>query len=111
MIWPRSVVLMPRIFLRVVWGLSETMATLACIRALRNVDLPTLVRPSRATYPERRASLFFMIDAHGLDAVLLHFLHFENVALDRYLVLDGGDLPQHAADQPGHRLVILVVGD
>ena len=50
-IWPLSVVLMPRMLMRVVWGLSETMATFCPIRALRRVDLPEFGRPTRATYP------------------------------------------------------------
>jgi hypothetical protein len=48
-VWPRSVVLMPRMLMRVVWGLSETMAIFWPRRALRSVDLPVLGRPTRAT--------------------------------------------------------------
>ncbi len=49
MIWPFSVVLMPRMLIRVVWGLSETMAIFWPRRALRRVDFPVLGRPTRAT--------------------------------------------------------------
>ncbi len=41
---------------RVVWGLSETIATLKPTMALASVDLPTLGRPASATKPERAAA-------------------------------------------------------
>ena len=43
----------PRIARRVVWGLSETIATLAPTIALASVDLPTLGRPAKAMNPDR----------------------------------------------------------
>src|ERR1019366_6008339 len=43
----------PRIARRVVWGLSETIATLAPTMALASVDLPTFGLPASATKPER----------------------------------------------------------
>ena len=42
-----------RIRLRVVWGLSETMATLVPMIRLRSVDLPALGRPMSETEPAR----------------------------------------------------------
>ena len=43
----------PRIALRVVCGLSETIATLAPTIALASVDLPTFGRPASAMKPDR----------------------------------------------------------
>jgi hypothetical protein len=43
----------PRIARRVVWGLSETIATFAPTIALASVDLPTFGRPANATKPDR----------------------------------------------------------
>ena len=43
----------PRIARRVVWGLSETIATLRPTIALTSVDLPTFGRPASATKPDR----------------------------------------------------------
>ncbi len=44
-----GVVLTPRIRVRVVCGLSETMATLVSTSAFSSVDLPALGRPTSAT--------------------------------------------------------------
>ena len=52
----RSVVRTPRISLRVVCGLSETIATLRPTMRFTSVDLPTLGRPTTATNPERKPS-------------------------------------------------------
>ena len=49
----RRAVATPRIARRVVWGLSETIATLWPTSALTIVDLPTFGRPARATKPAR----------------------------------------------------------
>ncbi len=46
----------PRIWLRVVWGLSETIDTLRSRIRLRSVDLPTFGRPTSDTKPERNPS-------------------------------------------------------
>ena len=43
----------PRMRLRVVCGLSETIATFSPTRALTSVDLPALGRPTTATEPAR----------------------------------------------------------
>src|SRR4051794_19776096 len=48
-----GVVATPRIARRVVWGLSETIATLRPTIALTSVDLPTFGRPASATKPDR----------------------------------------------------------
>jgi hypothetical protein len=48
-IWPFEVVLIPRICLRVVCGLFETIETLTSKIEFKNVDLPTLVLPISAT--------------------------------------------------------------
>ncbi len=44
-----SVVWMPRMLIRVVWGLSEVMAIFWPRIRLRRVDLPEFGRPMRAT--------------------------------------------------------------
>src|SRR6266566_5574974 len=44
----------PRMRWRVVWGLGETMLTLAPTRRLSSVDLPTLGRPNSVTNPLRK---------------------------------------------------------
>src|SRR4051794_15539077 len=49
--WKSSPFAIPKMRLRVVCGLSETIATLPPARALTIVDLPTLGRPARATNP------------------------------------------------------------
>src|SRR3954451_17239769 len=46
----------PKIRRRVVWGLSETIATFPPQSALTSVDLPTLGRPATATNPLFRMS-------------------------------------------------------
>ncbi len=82
---------MARILLRVVWGLLETMATLVCIKALTNVDLPTLVRPSRATYPECLVLFVFTMDAHAFNAIFFNFQDFKDIAFDGHLVVGTGN--------------------
>src|SRR5690606_19681089 len=47
----------PLIRWRVVCALRETMDSLAPIRAFAKVDLPTLGRPTIATYPQRKGVL------------------------------------------------------
>src|SRR5438105_10418228 len=70
-IWAAGSVLMPRMRLRVVCGLAETAATFSPRRALSSVDLPTLGRPTRATYPDRCGGGFlgFGIGAEGTRRV------------------------------------------
>ena len=46
----------PRTAWRVVWALSETMATLVPTMALIRVDLPELGRPNSVTNPDRKPS-------------------------------------------------------
>src|ERR1700674_59186 len=61
---------------RVVCGLSATMATFCPTRALSKVDLPALGRPTRETNPERKASLM----GHGLRLADFHLAHAQLVA-------------------------------
>src|SRR5262245_65146461 len=49
--WESAPFAMPKMRLRVVCGLSDTMATLAPQRAFTSVDLPTFGRPATATKP------------------------------------------------------------
>src|SRR5579885_872740 len=51
---------------RVVWGLSATMAILAPTTAFRSVDLPAFGRPRMETKPERNAEGSVMSDGLGL---------------------------------------------
>ncbi len=44
----------PSMEVRVVCGLSETMASFPPMRAFNNVDLPALGRPRMETNPERK---------------------------------------------------------
>src|SRR2546427_5317628 len=48
---------MPRMRLRVVWGLGVTMATFSPSSRLSRVDLPTLGRPTIAQNPAREAAI------------------------------------------------------
>src|SRR5882672_5232205 len=50
--WLSSSVTMPRITLRVVWGLSVTMEIFSPTRRLRRVDLPEFGRPMMETKPD-----------------------------------------------------------
>ena len=52
MTWASSRVYIQRILFLVVWGFSEMMASLRCMRLLRSVDLPTLGRPTMPTKPD-----------------------------------------------------------
>ena len=47
--WVSPLVSTPVMRVRVVWGLSETIATFSPIRALSRLDFPTLGRPTMAT--------------------------------------------------------------
>ena len=55
-IWVAGRLRTPRIWWRVVCGLSETIETLWPRMRLSSVDLPTLGRPTRDTKPERNPS-------------------------------------------------------
>src|SRR5450631_1709463 len=50
--WASGRVSTPRTWVRVVWGLSETMVTLVPRMVLSKVDLPTLGRPTIVTKPD-----------------------------------------------------------
>ena len=54
-IWPSGRFKTARMRLRVVCGLSETIATFSPTSRLTSVDLPTLGRPTTATKPEWKA--------------------------------------------------------
>ena len=49
--------------MRVVWGLSETIATFASQSTFTRVDLPTFGRPARTTWPLRMGQLLRGPDA------------------------------------------------
>src|SRR2546428_13859484 len=51
--WPSGMATTPRTWLRVVWGLSETMDTFSPTRRLRRGDFPTFGRPTGGADPER----------------------------------------------------------
>src|SRR5690606_1923950 len=53
----------PLIRCRVVCALRETMDSLAPIRALARVDLPTLGRPTMATNPQRKGVFIYVPDS------------------------------------------------
>src|SRR5690554_3363361 len=53
----------PLIRCRVVCALRDTMDSLAPIRALARVDLPTLGRPTMATNPQRKGVLIWIPDS------------------------------------------------
>ena len=53
--WASSSVRMPVMRWRVVCAFLETMLIFSPIRALSRVDLPTLGRPTMATYPDFRS--------------------------------------------------------
>src|SRR5665213_176232 len=55
-IWVSPRITMPRTFIRVVWTLGLTMATLVPTRALTRVDLPALGAPITAAKPQRLIS-------------------------------------------------------
>src|ERR1043166_7849952 len=88
---------------RVVCGLSATMATFCPTSALSRVDLPALGRPMMETNPERKVLLM----RHGLrfaNADLIHAqvvagqdLHADAVALDGFAGF--GDAAEPLADQ------------
>src|SRR5580704_12405820 len=57
----------PSMEVRVVCGLSETIASFPPIKAFNNVDLPAFGRPRMETKPERRPSVG---DCPELDALM-----------------------------------------
>src|SRR5690606_39685204 len=59
-ICPRSSVKMPRILFRVVWGLSDMIATFLPTTWFISVDFPTLGRPISATNPDLWLMLEFL---------------------------------------------------
>src|SRR3990167_5150807 len=61
---------MPRIRLRVVWGLGETMEIFWPSRLLSRVDLPTLGGPMRATMPDFTCSGELFMGAVALVSIL-----------------------------------------
>src|SRR5512133_3302096 len=90
-ICPRGSLKMPEMRLRVVCGLAETMLTLAPMTALSRVDLPTLGRPTRATYP-----LCMLQTFQGRErgvALGLFFRAARPLALDHVFDGDAHDVP------------------
>ena len=53
MIWDVSVVAIPRIRWRVVWGRLEVMLNFVPTTRLTSVDFPTFGRPTTVTKPQR----------------------------------------------------------
>src|SRR3954447_25950605 len=104
----------PRIWVRVVCGLSDTIDTLVPSMRLSRVDFPTLGRPTSEANPERtsgpRARLgavggsrllgrLELGDADAADAPALHLLGGEPVAVE----LDRFTLGRHVAEQVEHQ--------
>src|SRR4051794_2108164 len=69
-IWASGVVVTPWIEVRVVCGLSATMATFWPTSAFRSADLPAFGLPMRDTKPERK-DLFMSYRLRFADAALL----------------------------------------
>src|SRR5690606_1466344 len=67
----RSSVKMPRILFRVVWGLSDMIATFLPTTWFISVDFPTLGRPISATNPDLWLMLEFL-PAEGVGQQLFH---------------------------------------
>src|SRR5215472_14529828 len=88
---------------RVVWGLSATIATFWPTKALSRVDLPALGRPMMDTKPERIGLLMSnglgLDDADLFDAEVIRGEHFDAdaVALDGLAQL--GDAAEPLADE------------
>src|SRR5574340_230615 len=87
---------------RVVWGLSATMATLVPTSAFSSVDLPVLGRPSMETNPD-----WNLLMNHRLGAREPHLLHAQIVAgqhLDAdAFALHGFSGARHAAEPLAHQ--------
>src|SRR5580704_4613790 len=96
----------PWIDVRVVCGLSATMATFCPTRAFSSVDFPALGRPTSDTKPD--LNLFMSYRLRFSEPYLLHaeFVAGQNfnanaVAVGRLAGL--GNVPQPFADQPANR--------
>src|SRR5208283_496986 len=101
-----GIVSTPWIEVRVVCGLSATIATFCPTRALSSVDFPTLGRPINETNPDRNGSLMRhrlgFTDANLLHAPLIggQYLHANAVAVHQLAGLRHP--PQPLADQAAH---------
>src|SRR5262245_33579177 len=132
MIWPSGRVTMPRMRVRVVWGLDETAAMCSPTSALSKVDLPALGRPMSAAKPDlcfslitskheitfrlgpRRSRCFGdvgllprrlgrFLNSDARDAAFVGVYHFEAQPAERYLFADRGQVAKLVDDQAGHR--------
>src|ERR1051326_153977 len=125
-ICPRGSLRMPTMRWRVVWGLSETMASFSASSRLSSVDLPALGRPTRATGPERgaagvsistpssswSANLRLLLacgrrqrrHAHAARAPMIGALDDEAHAVRLHALPHSRHVSQQAEDQPSHRL-------
>ena len=109
MSWLCSVVTMPRIVWRVVWGLLDVIATLVPTSALVSVDLPAFGRPMRHANPARYLLLVLAHPARssvsGAGSRRLDALHDDArdaVAAPRH-PLGGQAQPCHLARGPEDR--------
>src|ERR671936_1790129 len=76
---------------RVVWGLSDVMATLCPTMAFTRVDFPVLGRPTTATNPARNATV--RLERLGLARAGLGLRLFGPLLLREALDQDLGDAP------------------